>query len=54
MRFWMRLAGVASLASSAVAAVAVVLLILMFLAFGLGATSPGQTVDRINDVLLHL
>jgi hypothetical protein len=51
MRLWVRVAGVASLASSAIAAVAVVVLIAMFVAFGLGATSTGQKVGWINDVL---
>ena len=41
-----------SLASSAVAAVALVLLVLMYLAFGLGATSAGQTFGGINDALI--
>ena len=45
-------AGVVSLASSAIAAVALVLLALMFLAFGLGATSAGQTFGGINDALV--
>ncbi len=45
-------AGVVSLASSAIAAVALVLLVLMFLAFGLGATSAGQTFGGINDALV--
>lgn len=49
--FGMRVAGVASLASSAIAAVAVVLLVLMYFAFGLGATSAGQTFGGINDAL---
>ncbi len=47
----MRLAGLASLASAAVAIVAVILLIAMFGAFGVGATSAGQTLGGINDVL---
>jgi hypothetical protein len=47
----MRLAGLASVASAAIAAVAVILLMLMFGAFSLGATSAGQTVGAINDVL---
>ena len=45
-------AGAASLASSAIAAVALVLLVLMYLAFGLGATSAGQTFGGINDALI--
>ena len=45
-------AGVATLASSAVAGVAVVLLVLMYLAFGLGATSAGQTFGGMNDALI--
>ena len=49
--FGIRVAGVASLVSSAIAAVAVALLVLMYLAFGLGATSAGQTFGGINDAL---
>src|SRR6476619_1182943 len=45
-------AGVATITSSAIAAVALVLLVLMFLAFGLGATSAGQTFGGINDALV--
>ena len=45
-------AGVATLASSAIGAVALVLLVLMYLAFGLGATSAGQTFGGINDALI--
>ena len=45
-------AGAASLASSAIAAVALVLLVLMYLAFGLGATSAGETFGGINDALI--
>jgi hypothetical protein len=49
--YGMRLAGLASIASAAIAAIAVVLLFAMYLAFGLGATSAGQTIGGINDVL---
>jgi hypothetical protein len=45
-------AGATSLASAAVAAVALVLLVLMYVAFGLGATSAGQTFGGINDALI--
>lgn len=50
--FGMRLAGLTSFASSWIAALAVVLLFAMYLAFGLGATSAGQTFGGINDALI--
>lgn len=49
--YGMRLAGLTSIASAAIAAVAVALLLAMFVAFGLGATSAGQTFGGINDRL---
>ena len=49
-----RIAGVASLASAALAGVAVVLLVAMFVAFGVGATSTGRAVGKVNDMLTLL
>lgn len=48
----LRVAGQASLASAAVAGVAVAFLLAMFAAFGVGATAAGETLGRINDVLI--